>query len=95
MYKTARAFVINYQSRLFLGESKSNMMFHQDGASVHTSRWIMQFLDEDGIKYATQEEWMPKSHDAARKDYSTCGILKRDLHQKYTRTLVCSGVPLK
>ena len=85
--KVLKPFVRNDLPRLFPGELRESMVFHQDSASSHTSKRTLQYLDDAGINYITPEEWMPKSPDAAPMDYSIWGILKRNLQRKSIRTL--------
>ena len=85
--KVPGLFVRNIVPRLFPGELKSSMVFHQDSASYHTSIWTIQYLDEADINYVAPEEWRPKLPDTAPMDYRFYGILIRELQKKSMRTL--------
>ena len=85
--KVPGRFVRNIVQRLFPGELKSSRVYHQDSASYHTSIRTIQYLDEADIIYVAPKEWRPKSPDTAPMDYRFCGILTRELQNKFIRTL--------
>jgi len=64
-----------------------NMLFHQDSATSHVSKYTLPFLDSKGIKYITKEEWMPNSPDAAPCDYFLWGYLKHKILKRKVRTI--------
>ena len=44
--------------RLFPGRARK-MVFHQDSASSHTARKMLDFLQKCRVQYITPSEWMP------------------------------------
>ncbi|KAH3717881.1 hypothetical protein DPMN_060677 [Dreissena polymorpha] len=65
--KVSKPFFRNEVPKLF-PEGRKSMVFHQDGASSHTSKQIFQFLKKEKINFIDRDVWMPKSLDAASVD---------------------------
>lgn len=82
-----RPFLDKDVPRLFPGDTKRHMVFHQDSASSHTAKATLNYLKSRGIKFITPEEWMPKSPDAAPMDYGIWGVLKRKLQKRTINSL--------
>ena len=64
------------------------MVFHQDGASRHTSKETLQYLRNRNVNFIKPEEWMPQSPDAAPVDFGIWGILKRRLQKRNINSLL-------
>jgi len=64
-----------------------NMLFHQDSATSHVSKYTLRSLDSKGIKYITKKEWMPNSPDAAPCDYFLWGYLKHKISKRKVKTI--------
>lgn len=73
--------------RLFPGNEKRKMIFHQDSAPSHVSKKTINFLNQSKISFIKPEEWMPKSPDAAPMDYAVWGYLKQRLNRHPIQTL--------
>jgi hypothetical protein len=73
--------------RLFPGDERKKLVFHQDSAPGHAAKQTIAFLKEQKVQVVTPDEWLPKSPDAAPMDYSIWGILKDRVRKHKVSTL--------
>lgn len=64
-----------------------NFRFHQDSAPAHKAASTVRFLEENGINFIKEEDWMPCSPDAAPMDYGIWNYLKDKIKNKKAKTL--------
>ena len=62
---------------LFLGDIHKKLELHQDNAfSSHVAKDTISLMKEHNINIIMPHEWLPKSPDAARKDWSIWVVVK-------------------
>ena len=72
--KVLKPFIKHDAPRMFPGDQKKDMVFHQDSASRHTSKQTLAYIRKQNMDFVTPQEWMPKSPDAAAMDFAIWGI---------------------
>lgn len=62
--------------RLYPGEEKK-IILHMDSAGAHVKDTVVEWLQDQKIRFITKEEWMANSPDLSPMDYGVNSIFKR------------------
>ena len=73
--------------RLFPGDRQKGMILNQDSAPGHVAKETLTYMKEHNIQIITPDQWLPKSSDTARMNYSICRIAKERVRKCKMSTL--------
>ena len=68
------------------GADADKVILHMDSAPSHTSRVAYNWLDSNGIKYFTKEQWLANSPEVSPMDFFGNGYFKAELNKRKYRT---------
>ena len=72
------------------GADVGKVILHMDSAPSHTSRVVYKWLDSNGIKYFTKEQWLANSPEVSPMDFSRMATSKRNQTKGSTaHSMVC------
>ena len=69
------------------GKEAHKVVLHMDSAPSHTARKTTEWLDANGFKYISKEEWLPYSPELSPMDFFANGYLKSKLKRRQYKTL--------
>lgn len=87
-----KMFLDNDRKRLF---GEDDFIWHQDSAPSHVSGSTTRYMEENGMKFITKEQWPPKSPDLAPMDFFVWGWMKNRVRKYKFKTLVGLKLAIK
>ena len=69
------------------GKDASKVYLRMGSATSHVSAKTYEWLDLNGFRYITKDQWLPNSPEAAPIDFFANGYLKGQLKNRKYRTL--------
>ena len=64
------------------GKDAGKVILHMDSAPSHTKKIVYEWLDTNGFKYFSKEQWLANSPEISPMDYFVNGHLKNELQKR-------------